>query len=316
MDLDVPGDDGYGAALAVATIFVGAYLAESEKNANRAERMRVALEDQLAAYHEGFPDAEPADRATPDVLKLVPSDYAPALAKTLLIDLYFVRPFSPAELRFDNDQRDSALALVARHMGLSSDTGKHIRETARSAERAHRERPGIGKIALFGGGAMLVAAMTAGAAAPLIAGAIGTAAGLSGAAALAHGMAVLGLGSLATGGLGMAGGMWIVTGTGALVGAVGGSSAAALVQLGAPAARRELVKLQTTTVEVGFRYWNKPQITEVVSQLLVDRDEVRVERARASLRNDDDAAVIKQLEDVEDALGDAIGWINARLERA
>lgn len=160
----------------------------------------------------------------------------------------------PAELKCDDEDRASALEAVALRVGLDADLPKAIRNTAKSAERAHRDRLGIGAIALMGGGAMLLAAVTAGVAAAWIAGAIGSAAGLSGAAALTHGMAVLGLGSLATGGLGMAGGLWIVTGAGALVGAVGGTSAAALIQLGPGGARAELIKLQTTLAEVVLRY--------------------------------------------------------------
>src|SRR5699024_7779034 len=64
--------------------------------------------------------------------------------------------------------------------------------------------------------------------APAIGGAIGTLGGLSGAAATSHGLALLGGGSLAAGGLGMAGGTAVVTATGtALGGAIGATTVTA-----------------------------------------------------------------------------------------
>ena len=67
-------------------------------------------------------------------------------------------------------------------------------------------------------------------AAPAIGGAIGSISGLSGAAATSHGLAVLGLGPIATGGFGMAGGTVVVTAAGsALGGTLGGVATSAYV---------------------------------------------------------------------------------------
>lgn len=67
-------------------------------------------------------------------------------------------------------------------------------------------------------------------AAPAIGGAIGAYTGLSGAAATSHGLALLGGGSLAAGGLGMAGGTAVITAAGAgLGGALGASVSASYV---------------------------------------------------------------------------------------
>ncbi len=63
-------------------------------------------------------------------------------------------------------------------------------------------------------------------AAPAIGGAIGASAGLSGAAATSHGLALLGFGSVAAGGLGMAGGTAVVTAAGAGLGGAAGASVA------------------------------------------------------------------------------------------
>lgn len=69
------------------------------------------------------------------------------------------------------------------------------------------------------------------AAAPAIGGAAGSLTGLSGAAATSHGLAMFGGGSLAAGGLGMAGGTAVITAVGAsLGGAVGASVTSAYVR--------------------------------------------------------------------------------------
>lgn len=62
--------------------------------------------------------------------------------------------------------------------------------------------------------------------APAVGGAIGVQAGLQGAAAVSHGLAVLGGGSLASGGLGMAGGTAVVTAAGTGLGAASGATVA------------------------------------------------------------------------------------------
>jgi hypothetical protein len=129
-------------------------------------------------------------------------------------------------------------------------------------------------------------------------------------------MAALSFGSVATGGLGMAGGLWIVTGTGALVGAAGGSAAAVLMQLNVPAARRELIKLQTTIAEVTLRHGRKSDATGYVATLIDERDEVRSKLNSALQRNEDDAEAVKRLRDLEDAFGDAIRWLHDRIEAA
>ncbi|MCK8467826.1 TMCO4 family protein [Microbacterium sp. KSW4-16] len=85
------------------------------------------------------------------------------------------------------------------------------------------------KIAVGSAAAVAVAVPLALLAAPAVGGAIGSLGmfgGLSGAAATSHGLALLGGGSLALGGLGMAGGTAVVTAVGAAVGGALGASVA------------------------------------------------------------------------------------------
>lgn len=83
------------------------------------------------------------------------------------------------------------------------------------------------RVGLASVGAGTVLAPVAFFSAPLIGGIIGASAmggGLTGAAATSHGLAMLGLGSLASGGLGMAGGTAVVTAAGATLGSAYGAA--------------------------------------------------------------------------------------------
>jgi hypothetical protein len=257
----------YGAAVVLGTIYVAAAIAEREDDEGRGSKMRRVIADQASAYrrdaekHEARPLI--ADQPGAEVLEAIPTDWAASDATTYLIDLLFTVPFSPNKLDYAEEARVEALQSVAGHIGLPEQLIDTLVESQRDAAKAHREW-NWRRLALFGGGGLALAAITAGAAAPFIAAAVGGAAGLSGAAALLHGMAVLGGGSLAAGGLGMAGGFWIVTGAGALLGAAGGSSAALLIELGAAGARAEIVKLQVSFANVTLPYGSKPEAAEMV----------------------------------------------------
>ena len=89
------------------------------------------------------------------------------------------------------------------------------------------------RVAVVGGAVASLCVPMAFAAAPVIGGALGASAlggGLSGAAATSHGLAMLGFGSLAAGGMGMAGGTTVVMVTGvALGGALGAAASTAYV---------------------------------------------------------------------------------------
>ena len=325
-------DGTYGPSVALGAIFLGSYLCDLETDLDRNGRMRTAVGDQIAAYHEAFADDAnaptlPETPTTAALLATLPKDWPLDVRTTFLIDLLFTLPFSPAELKFKDAKRVDALYQVADHIGIGNQIVDELRELQESATKAHRHVK-VGKIAFMAGGGMLLLALTAGAAAPFVAGAIGAAAGLAGAAALAHGLAVLGLGSLAAGGFGMAGGIWIVTGAGAVVGALGGSAAGALVQLGPVTARQELIKLQVTTVAVGINLAKREQIlraeqhsqshspSHVLGKLASERDEVRARIDDALKRNEDDAHVVEDLRAIEQAMTDAMTWISEQITAA
>ena len=317
MQASEPLSDDYGRAVVRGTLYVGTRVAAREDDHSRTTKMRQVLEDQAVAYNE-----EPGGRAArldlplgPELLESIPKDWSPDRGTTYLIDLLFSIPFSPNQLKYDEDTRTEALGELARHLGLDPALVDRLKKTQRDAAKAHRDRDWR-RIALLGGGGLALVAITAGAAAPFIGAAVGGAAGLSGAAAMLHGLAVLGGGSLAAGGAGMAGGFWIVTGTGALVGLVGGSSAALLVELGAAGATAELVKLQVSFAEVTLLHESKSKAAEMIGRLATERDEVRARRSEALKRNDDDGPAVKELEEIEEAMSDAMEWMNERLEKS
>lgn len=192
-----------------------------------------------------------------------------------------------------------------------------LRDTQRSAAKAHRHVD-VRKMVLFGGGGAALVAVTAGAAAPFIGAALGGSVlggGLAGNAALLHGLAMIGGGSLAAGGAGMAGGLWVLSGTGALVGTAGGTISAALISLGAEGAQAELIKLQVTFKRV-ILPGSKRDASAAMADLLIQRDEVHQAQVEGRKRNDDDAPTLVALVNVETALTDSTGWMARELSRS
>lgn len=111
--------------------------------------------------------------------------------------------------------------------------GDRLRSIDNYADWLEFEKPNLRRmthVALGVAGSAAAIVPAAYLAAPAIGGAIGSFSGLSGAAATSHGLATLGFGSLASGGLGMAGGTVVVTAVGsALGGTLGGVATSAYV---------------------------------------------------------------------------------------
>lgn len=147
----------------------------------------------------------------------------------LLIDLYGFEPWPTG--RWDRAVREAALAEACAELprlraedltGVGTAYGE---VTKRLVVKSRSWR----KLALVGAAGLGLGALTAGLAAPAIAGLYGTVVlGYSGAVATSAGMAALGGGSLAAGGFGMAGGAAFITGA-------GGAAAAGAASVGAHA---------------------------------------------------------------------------------
>lgn len=159
-------------------------------------------------------------------------------------------------------------------------------------------------------GGLIICAAGAALAAPAVAAAIGSAAGLSGAAATSHGLALLGGGSLAVGGYGMAGGMWVLTGAGAATGILSGGGSALLLNIGAPAAKIELVKLQVHYKEVLLeKYDPVEKAQEMIASLVSQRDEIERELERERELNDGGSTRLSNIASTLRGLEDCIHWM-------
>ena len=111
----------------------------------------------------------------------------------------------------------------------------------------------------------------------------------------------------------MAGGMWMVAGAGAALGAVGGGGGIKLFQLGAAQARGELVKLQVTyklTLLQGQTDLVKAQA--VIEDLAGQAQALKATVAEERLLNDENSKRVKDLEETLEALEETILWMRSQ----
>jgi hypothetical protein len=337
--------DGYDQLVGQGVLILARLARDAEKAGTRRGKQTRVIRESVATYNSKFSATMNANVVADGEFVNLADALSGERRLPFIIDLLFVDPFAPNSLKYKQGAVDAALTLIAQALdpdipddalddamersgrGLEGHHGgealtrlkvlaivQMLRETQRSAAKAHRHVD-VAKMIMIGGGGLALVAVTAGAAAPFIGVAIGEAGGLAGAAALLHGLAVIGGGSLAAGGYGMAGGFWILTGAGALVGLAGGTTAAALMSLGAEGARAELIKLQTSFKHVILPR-SKKEAADAIASVLIQRDEVRDSKRQALERNEDDAPVVKELELLEQALTDAATWMSRELERA
>lgn len=167
-------------------------------------------------------------------------------------------------------ERDTELGIeiIAKECGFLGEIGKSIlKNTDKFLKEVNNHWGKVIKWTLAGTGAAI---LTAGLAAPIIAGAIGTTLGLSGAAATSAGLATIGGGAIAAGGLGMAGGMQILIGGGALLGAVGGGSVAKVIsKLPKDAVAVSMAKLVNYITYLRATFGDDhPEKSELVDQII------------------------------------------------
>lgn len=132
--------------------------------------------------------------------------------------------------------------IVARVFGISAPTLDKLRKMIAAARIDYRETMKMILKVIMGSGVIGVASL---AAAPIVGTIIGTTVlGLHGAAALSAGLAWVGFGSLASGGLGMAGGTALIAGAGALIGLAGGGLASKMLHIDKASAIRNAIQLE------------------------------------------------------------------------
>ncbi|WP_148660337.1 hypothetical protein [Neomoorella thermoacetica] len=133
------------------------------------------------------------------------------------------------DVKVSEIDKEAGLEFAARICSLPASAGKELlARTNAFIKEATNYWERLIKYTMAGTLALIV---TAGLAAPALAGAVGAAMGLHGAAAFTAGLAFFGGGAVAAGGLGMAGGLTVLVGGGAVLGAVGGAGLAHILEL-------------------------------------------------------------------------------------
>ncbi len=315
-------DHEYSYGLATATLLMACVLTDAEKTPDRQATKQRIVDKKRELLLESFRDNLTASRRRRDGDRpLAPQDLTVSLLelalhkvagqwdvdmrRRLLIDLALADPYSPYEVKASGSDFKDSLIAVSRALGLPVKAATEVLEVRAEAVKAHRALPWK-KIAASGAIGTVILASGAWILAPAIGTALGTAAGLSGAAATAHGLALLGGGSLAAGGAGMAGGLWIVTGVGAAVGVTAGGAGQALKELGAAQVRVELIKLQMSyKLDVIHGQAHIHKARSVIAELDKSRAELEQALAEERLLNDRNAARVRDIEEILEALDHA-----------
>jgi len=304
-----PDQNRYAIAFTASLLKIAQTIALKETNKDRQLKKRRVVEKKLSMFREAYPEATLGVDLRGDSLAIVRGSWDRSDALRLLVDLSFADPFAPYQLKYKDKDYADGLQLVAVALKLTAADVERVRETRKRAIKAHKHIA-WGKIAAYGLGGLVVVGLGGWMFAPLIGSTIGVAAGLSGAAATSHGLAILGGGSLAIGGMGMAGGMWIVTGVAAAVGGgmLGGGTL--LLNLGAAQAKVELVKLQMNYKLVLLEnHVQQAKTQQVIRGLAAQRDAIAAELADERKLNEKNSARLKDMEETLRAVEDALGWI-------
>lgn len=301
-------DHKYACYISAGTLLIAKELTRLENNKGRKEKKERVVNSKRKLLREAFLEDTHGLSLEGDTYKLLEDKWPKDKATTFVIDLAFTNPFAPYELKYKESHFDSALKNVAPLVHLKAEDVDRIRRTQREALKAHRHI-NWKKIALFSLGGLVIAPI-AWFAAPLIGGAIGVAAGLSGAAATAHGLAILGGGSLAIGGLGMAGGMGVVTGSATAIAVLGAGGSQFLLQLGAANAKIELIKLQVNYKEVVLGTQTQvKKVQEVIKKLIKQRDKIKNQLEEERKLNEENSNRIQEIKATLMALEDSIKWM-------
>ncbi|MCR6689568.1 hypothetical protein [Cellulomonas sp.] len=297
MDARNPSEAPVSIPLLMGALIVAQRVAEHEKERTVREQMEVAIRDiktdlrSVAAEFVVVGDL-------PELAVLADGWDADESVR-LLVELRFGNPFFPFQFRVEgtrDESRVAALRAIARQsLGLETGTADAVNEAWANVLRGKRREDRSStlknpKTIAVGFGAAAATAGLAIVAAPALAVLMPAASGLSGAAAVSAGLAQLGFGSIASGGLGMLGGMWVLGAGGASIGAAGATLTTVLAHPGSAAAvGTEVLKL-VTTFELALR-----------KELTTDPDEV----AKSFERLHDDVVRIEDLERTRNEKGSA-----------
>ncbi|PYE52002.1 hypothetical protein [Deinococcus yavapaiensis] len=307
-------------ALSISKLVLASELAARESDKALQRKKQDAVDDNLDIFRDVYPQLASNARTLHSVRALMP-DLSVHEGVQVLIELAFINPFSPHDLKYDGDDFKRALNHVAGLLKQSPQVVREVLDVKAQAVKAHKNVNWWMPVAFVVGGLLLVTPV-AWLAAPAIGAMVGSAMGLAGAAATSAGLAALGGGSLAVGGAGMAGGMWLVTGLGATAGAVMGAGANAttkmLVEMGAEAVRTEVIKAQVTFKVVTLGYERSlGKANESIEAMKLRRKDLR--RERTTLEQDDipdhkQSKEFKAIDDSITAFERGVDWMEDELD--
>lgn len=299
----------YSEAISIGNFYMVEKLTELEKNEERKKKKKNVYNEKKSLLLDTFKDDENEIINKTDRRNLFCNLVEEDLRIPYLIDLSFTNPFAPYQLKFKQSEFRESLLYVGSLLNQDFGVIDDILKNQKDALKSHRKIDWV-KVAAFGVGGILFFGFGGWLAAPAIGSALGSIAGLSGAAATAHGLALLGGGSIAMGGMGMAGGTWLVTGVGALAGLGISGGSPFLLELGAAQARIEILKLQVTyktyftTNQIHYNKVNKS-----IDKLVKMKEDILKEFIKEKKFNEKNSERIKDIKATIDALNNAIDWM-------
>ena len=310
-----PKAEEYGCLLAIGTLILAQHLRNAESNKARKQKKANACKEKHRILSEAKVIREGL-KLPKELVAELGSNWPSDEATKYLVDLLFVQPFFPYELKFDAKDHTEGVKQIGRKLGLPNDDLDSILKTRKDAIKAYKAVNWL-KVGLLGVGGLVVIGVGGYLAAPSIAAAIGSAAGLYGAAGVSYGLAFLGGGSLAAGGFGMAGGLWLVTGAGALAGVALGSGAGIIYQMGAAGLKNELIKLEITFKEVTLKNTENTAVAQAhIQQLIRAKEELEDALDTERSLNEENSERIKTLKEKLKALERAVKRLTKLEEEA
>ncbi|PYE55491.1 hypothetical protein [Deinococcus yavapaiensis] len=288
-------------------------IAAREKDKGQKQKMEAVLKLKREALAEL---SEPADiYRVQKRLRELSSKLTPAEALRLMVDLAFSNPFSPYELSFSQKVFEDALRDVAPPLTL---LGGDAQRAIAERNEALKALAGPNWIPLLYVGGMAIMAALGIFYGPVLVGLVG--AGMSGAAAVTSGLAFLGGGSMALGGMGMTGGLWLVSTASAVTGAVAWAGGMTILKvlrhLGPSGALIELAKLVTTfSLLLQRDLLGNAAAKEYITNLEAQLNALEIEIEEEKRLNDKGARRVRDLEATKGIMQRALNRMHACLKK-
>lgn len=312
-----------GAALLLGAYLVAQEMTNREPAGETQRRMECALSSLAADLQQAAPEFFVTGQM-PELGALThgwPSDDA----VRFLVELRVGNPFYPYEFELTEARERERLAAlremsraVFRLPAGTADSVSRAWETVRAAEKSYLRRQALQRkirspqqwLAVAGVGAAVAGVAVA--AAPAVAVLMPAAANLSGAAAVSAGLAQLGFGSVAAGGLGMVGGVWMLGLGGATLGVSAATTATLLSRPGSAA----LVGVEVHKLLISFLLARQNVLKMAAEEFSHGLDalvnEVASVQQLERTRNEDGSPRLRELGDLQRRLTFAGEFLTAR----